>query len=209
MGQEEKGLDKTQPAHEILELSIKPEGLKIDETIVNNKGTNTYHAINPSQTTLSQDTLFDISIPSLILIIVGWCVIYHNAKKLATRNETKSLIDELVSQIDKLEKLTTDYWLSGRQSRLDTDAYLLLINAKTQLISSRLKTISHRKIDISGVDLSCLSELMTLNCEDVDKHSLDEKREQMQSFLNEVNEGIESLYSEFYKSYKPSFPIFN
>jgi len=169
--------------------------------------------IQPSKQTIDTPiSVNDISpylaFVSIILIIVGWGVIYQNAKKLATRNETKSLIDDVVTIINSLDRLTIDYWLSGRKNRLETDEFILLTSAKLQTLSSRLDIVEKRNIDISCVDLSIISSHMTLNCEEVDRRKPEENRIQLQLFLEESNNSVINLYNEFQKCYTPSFGLF-
>ncbi|HIF9481643.1 hypothetical protein ACWU37_10775 [Photobacterium damselae subsp. damselae] len=143
---------------------------------------------------------------SLLLVIIGWLIVYNNAKKLATRNETKALIDDTVRVMNQLEDLTVTYWLAGRKSRIDTDEFILLTSAKIQILSYKLNIVEQRKVDISCINFSKLSTLMTLNCEDVDRRKAEENRKQVQMFLEEVNSQVASIYSEFQQMYKPSIP---
>ncbi|WP_256384306.1 hypothetical protein [Photobacterium toruni] len=144
---------------------------------------------------------------SLILVFVSWFIVYHNAKKLATRNETKSLIDDAVKVFTQLEELTLSYWLAGRAKRMDTAEFLLLSTARLQTLSFKLEIVKRRKINISCVNFSKITILMTLNCEDVDRRKAEDNREQVQLFLEQINSTILALYSEYQSVYKPSFPL--
>jgi len=170
-------------------------------TITHSEGPINYPESSPS------DLYSYTPIVSIILIILGWQVIYNNAKKLATRNETKSLIDDIVAIVEKLEGLTTEFWLQSRQSRLDVDVFLLLTQSKLQIFNSRIKIIEKRDISVSEIDLGKFLEFMTLDCENVDSQKPEKKRKQVESLLDESNKCLEHLYAEFQEKYKPSFGI--
>jgi len=145
-----------------------------------------------------------LPVVSLLLIILGWKVIYNNAKKIATRNENKSLIDNVVSILNEMEILVTGYWLSTKKNRLGSEEYQVICSAKLLKLNSRLSFLYERGLNISDVDLAILSEHMTLNCERVNSRSNSNNREQAQLFLEEVNKCINSLYANFQIRHKPA-----
>ncbi|EGR0055493.1 hypothetical protein M2G96_07585 [Vibrio vulnificus] len=142
---------------------------------------------------------------SLIFVIVGWKVIYRNAKKLATRTESKSFIEDTTKILSEIETLAVEYWLAGRKSRMETEQYVLIINAKLLTLNSRLNILESRAIDTSVVDLSQILEFTTLECENVDRIKDSQKRERVQSLLDEINTAHVKLYSQYQEVYKPTF----
>lgn len=148
-----------------------------------------------------------LSIVSILLVIAGWFVVYRNAKRLATRNETKSILDSALSALDCLENLAVDYWLSGRQKRKDTDEFILLISAKLLTFHNRLELLKKRKVRTEIIDLSELATLMTIDCEDVDRMQADNRRERVQEILDSTNNIHSLLYEEFHRMYRPSHRI--
>ncbi|WP_419244253.1 hypothetical protein ACN08P_17340 [Photobacterium leiognathi subsp. mandapamensis] len=163
-------------------------------------------SVDSSEVNVFQQASPYLGYVSLLFVIIGWSIVYNNAKKLATRNETKALIDDTVKVINQLEDLTVTYWLAGRKSRIDTDEFILLTSAKIQTLSYKLKIVEQRDIDISCINFSKLATLMTLNCEDVDWRKTEDNRAQVQLFLEEVNSQVASIYAEFQHKYKPSIP---
>ena len=148
-----------------------------------------------------------LGIGSLVLVIIGWRVIYHNAKKLATRTESKSFIEDVTKILADIENLSVDYWLAGRRSRIETEQFILLINAKLITLKSRLDILKNRAINIDVVDLSKILEYSTLECEEVDSKSDSYKRERVQELLDEINTAHSNLYNQFQELYKPSFGL--
>nr|WP_319537241.1 hypothetical protein [uncultured Vibrio sp.] len=146
---------------------------------------------------------------SLSLVIVGWFIIYRNAKRLATRAETKSILDSALSELASIESMAVEYWLAGRQKRIESDEFILLISSKLLTFHSRLQLLHGRKVNIQGVDLGDLSTLITIDCEEVDRMQPEAKRERVQEILDSANAVHNELYDEFHTIYKPSFKIFS
>lgn len=83
------------------------------------------------------------------LIYCGWKVLYKNAKRIATRNETFSLISSCLSRIDDLCNSSVNYWSAN-----DSEHLVMLMKSKQleQEINSlkqNLKLISSRNININ------------------------------------------------------------
>lgn len=51
-----------------------------------------------------------IFICSALLAIFGWKVVYKNARKLASRNETHTLITQIISQLDEVVNEAIQVW---------------------------------------------------------------------------------------------------
>lgn len=152
-----------------------------------------------------EDLIKYIGVVSVVLVIIGWLVIYKNARKIATRGETKSLIDDVIKILYDIEELSVAYWLSGRKGRIDSEEFLLLFNAKLLTLNSRLEILKDRKINVEVIDLADISECITFRCEDVDRMQSTEKRERVQTFLDTINAANEKLYKEFQKLHKPVY----
>lgn len=146
-----------------------------------------------------------ISIASVMLIIYGWKIIYNNAKKISTRSETKSIVDDSVRIISDLENTTLEYWLTGRKERTDTGVFVLLVSAKIETLSSKIEILRNRGLLVSKDDLAKMSTYITLDSEKVDVFSEEYKREQMQAYLNCSNDYTTSLYNVFQEKYSPVF----
>ena len=46
-----------------------------------------------------QSNTWIFSIGSILLVFIGWKVVYHNAKKIATRSESKALVDHVLRKV--------------------------------------------------------------------------------------------------------------
>lgn len=56
------------------------------------------------------------SLASIVLVFIGWAVTYNNSAKLATRSESKSLVDALSKLLNEVSDLAIDYWLDRCKS---------------------------------------------------------------------------------------------
>ncbi|MGR5390822.1 hypothetical protein [Vibrio crassostreae] len=188
--------------------------LKSKDLDTNNQQQKTYEQVDGviiagpphSNSTFDMESLAPYTgVVSWFLVIVGWGIIYRNAKKLATRTETKSFIDEVTKQLAVIETNCVDYWLSGRTRRVETDEYILIFNASLMTLNSKLDLLFKRNIDATCVDLAELSTLATYQCEDVDSMTSEAKRAKVQSLLDCINTMHVDLYKEFQRLYKPTF----
>ena len=133
---------------------------------------------------------------------------HMTSKLITTRAETKAFLDDTMSILSNIESLSVEYWLSGRKNRIDSDQFILVINAKLFMLFGRLQLLKTRNVDTELVDLAGLSTLITEDCEDVDRRSNEENRERVQLLLDKLNETHEKLYENFQSLYKPTFKWF-
>lgn len=146
-------------------------------------------------------------IVSASLVLIGWWVIYRNAKKLATRNETKSLIDSTISTIDTLESISLDYWLASRKERIDTDVYESKILAKIISLNNKLSLLNQRKLTVSSNALANLHSKLLLNDEQADRMSKEDKQLRVNEILESTRCIEIELYNAFHAAYKPTHAL--
>ena len=144
------------------------------------------------------------SLVSIIIIIIGWCVLYNNAKKIATRAETKSILDRITEKIDETVVFSTDFWLLSNVNDIKPDHFeLLFLNRMTQIFGC-VTLLKSRGLDISYEFISTLLELSTLDCEKIKTTS--KSKRQIKAY--EINEAaikaIEHIYDIFHSTYIPS-----
>lgn len=56
------------------------------------------------------------SVVSIILVFIGWFVTYNNSLKIATRSESKSIIDAIAKILNEISDLSLDYWVNKSAS---------------------------------------------------------------------------------------------
>ncbi|KRV69763.1 hypothetical protein AO721_04490 [Aeromonas veronii] len=141
----------------------------------------------------------------ILLVLIGWRVVYHNAKRLATRSETKGFVDDLMKLVSDMEKSAVDYWLAGRKERTEPRNYEMLMLAKLSLLNQKMELLSSRKINVDKVieQIGLLQDGMLLDCERADQMSLDERIEKANEVLACGKTIQTSLYLQFITKYPP------
>lgn len=197
MEQEKEALNSKEASKTSESLAKKPQ-----ESVAHSPVTTT----EPSASPLTHSIDY-FGVAGILLIIIGWKVIYANGKRLATRSETKSALDGAIELISQIEQLTTEYWLAGRRYRIDTEKFELLASAKMSMLDSQIKVISRRGIEVPDTSLSDLATDMTLNCERVDQMPPQEIRSQVQIFLNTSSQLKDQLYLAFEERHRPAHSL--
>ena len=153
------------------------------------------------------DNYLNFAIP-IILVILGWRFLYLNAKKIATRSESKSLIDSIIKIIDEIDKEATNFWLSPRvENSMSHEHYLMLVMSKFEVLMSRIDDLEKRKVLIEKKKLSTYYSQLTLNCEFIDSIPITECMNFTQSALDSSRQIASDLFNEFDKVYKPTYKI--
>lgn len=145
--------------------------------------------------------VFTISV-SVLFVVVGWIVVYWNAKKLATRTETKSLLDKAIAQLESITVLATDFWLGTRKDRVDEDHFQLLFMAQISRLGLTINVLNERGLKISYDLLAELTSKSTLQCELA--NSLDKKTCHLRG--HEINEFSMRLTSHMLDSFQSIYP---
>lgn len=99
--------------------------------------------------------LFTLTV-SVLLIVVGWRVVFHNAKKLATRNETYNFVSQLLSLLDELLKESISYWTTSDEVSAGYLQSQKLIS-KTHRFKKKLALL-----DTRGLAFDCSKELKNI-----------------------------------------------
>lgn len=141
----------------------------------------------------------------ICLVLIGWRVVYQNAKRLATRSETKSFVDDLMKLISEMEKTAVDYWLAGRKERPEPRNYEMLMLARLALLNQKIELLQARCIQAEGIieSVGLFQDGMLLDCERADQMSLDDRIEKANEVLTCGKEIQTALYKKFIKKYPP------
>lgn len=164
-----------------------------------------------------------IALASLCLVFIGWRVTYNNAIRLATRSESKSIIDSISKLVIELTDLSVDFWLNKSSSIEDSlddkskeivilnkknqsTGFLFNVLAKNKQIYKLIDILSLRGICLSPELLSIAHEKITLDCETSYLFSVDERTERTQEIISVCMEVIEKIHENFQKYHPPSKP---
>lgn len=143
---------------------------------------------------------------SILFVLVGWKVVYNNAKKLASRSETYAIVNRLITLLNDVQKLSEEFWLKAEYKETPQN-YDLLVLSKTKLISAKLDTLKGRGIDIYELQrlVFPLRKACTLNSYNIDKLSEDAKREQVDGILVSISNFEKQLDSKMTSLYPPNY----
>lgn len=147
----------------------------------------------------------NILIPT-ILVLIGWRILYLNAKKLATRSESKAILDSIVKMYEELDKLAVDFWL-GEVDKQDPQSYLMLVMAKFETLNNRNTDLHKRNVDIDKSVLNNYYSALTLNCEYIKNISQSDCTVYTQNILDLSRKNISALYENYNHTYKPTYKI--
>ncbi|KKA43416.1 hypothetical protein [Salinivibrio sp. KP-1] len=138
-----------------------------------------------------------------ILIILGWAVIYSNAKKIATRSETKSLLDRALEQAELCSNFATDFWLPGSSVQPDPDHFQLVFMTQISRLNVTIKALEHRCIKVDSGLLAKFITHSTLNAEQMSEFGKTKRNEKGLQINHACMRLTESLIAEFDRRYKP------
>ena len=161
-----------------------------------------------------------ITVVSVCLVFIGWRVAYNNSVKLATRSESKSIIDAISKLVIEISDISSNYWLSQttqpkiraskhRLLRLQKDrtkasvSYLLTILAKAQQVSKLICILESRGLYIPDEVFSSVLEKATQDCEVAHKLSDADRPVKAQEVIDACMGVIEALHTSFQRYHPP------
>lgn len=157
------------------------------------------------------------SVTSIALVFVGWWVTYCNAMRIATRSESKSIVDSLTKLVSELADISIDYWLKkvshitpppeslhGSVVPVEAAEYLTVLLAKASQAGHYFKLLNIRGIEADASKLSAVLEKTSLDCEIAYCQSASERCVRANEIMSVCMEVIEDIHSNFQAAYPPS-----
>lgn len=175
--------------------------------------------------TLVAQNTWMFSLTSIFLVFIGWKVAYRNSAKLATRSESKSLIDALSKLINEISDASITYWLNtskvetnqstnfserltlARQSKSKKDAphlFIMNVMARANQATRYVELLRVRGIELDYEELSLLLEKVTLDCETAFKMSDFQRAARVQEILDAAMNVIDRAHHHFQCAHPPS-----
>jgi hypothetical protein len=141
---------------------------------------------------------------SIVIIILGWLVIFFNAKKIATRAETKSILDKGLIQLETLTFVATQFWLEKKSNRLEHEHFELILMGHISRLGLTIIILKNRGLDLTFELLTDLSNCSSLDCEKIDSIDMSELRVRGHQ-INEISMELTNyLVDCFQKKYRPN-----
>lgn len=162
-----------------------------------------------------------IALVSVCLVLFGWRVAYKNAIKLATRSESKSIVDSISKLVTEISDLSLDFWLnkssvnddksdeskeesSSRTKESQSAIFLLNVLAKAQQVSKLTEILKVRGLSVPDNLLSTVLEKATLDCERAYKMKPEVRTVRAQEIINSCMQDIQCLHESFQKQHPPA-----
>lgn len=162
-----------------------------------------------------------ITLVGLCIALFGWRVAYKNSIRLATRSESKSIIDSVSKLVIEISDLSIDFWLN-KSSPIGTcvdegemrsevakkenqsASYLFNVLAKAQQISKLSEVLALRGLSIPDNLLSTVLERTTLDCERAYQISSELRTVRSQEIVSACMQVIHALYETFQFYHPPA-----
>ncbi|HBU6575460.1 hypothetical protein [Citrobacter amalonaticus] len=174
---------------------------------------------------LVAQNMWVFSLASIVLVFIGWAVTYNNSAKLATRSESKSLIDSLCKLVNDISDISIDYWLNKSQANKkscknkhgiriihtgdDSVSQLFIMNifAKMNQAVKYIELLEGRGIKFDKKVLPMLLSKVTLDCEDAAKMTQAKRAARVQEILAISQDTMNHIYITFQNNHPPSRPF--
>lgn len=175
-----------------------------------------------------KDTLIGVSpyawmfsIVSIMLVLIGWYITYNNSLKVATRSESKSLIDAVAKLLNEISDLSLDYWVNksallnsnpfkrlGMKSPTglttpSAKVYVTAIHGKAIQINKYLEFLRARGFVISDSYFSQVMINATIDCEKSYRYSKTYRVSRAQDVSGASTDCIMHLYDAFQENHPP------
>jgi hypothetical protein len=137
---------------------------------------------------------------SMAFIIAGWKVLYRNAKRIASRNETYALLLKTQSEILHAEKQGLEFWSNASQ-QTNLDSYILALNVER--IRKLLNLLSMRGINVDDRYIYLLRNAITLDAEassDVAQEKIQQKLVHILRFSCQIQNDLHNAYTDRYQA---------
>ncbi|RZK07207.1 MAG: hypothetical protein EOO84_10990 [Pantoea sp.] len=162
-------------------------------------------------TSVLQSNTWFFSLGSIILVLIGWRVVYNNAKKLATRAESKAIVDHLIKLANEISDVSVKFW-SAKDEESDAEfksaamAHNVAIGAKISQLNNFVDILLNRDINIDFINIAEIQIQATLDSEQRKGLKLDGRLQRCQESVNACMYFIEHVYKQFEETHPPHLP---
>ncbi|WP_418140238.1 hypothetical protein NUW46_12585 [Marinobacter sp. MA] len=133
---------------------------------------------------------------SALMIILGWSVIYRNAKKISSRNETFTIINRVADHLRSIEEKTVEFYSHGHEKQHPALWYSD-IALHIESIREHITLLKSRKIDPGLNHLANLREHTSLRCEEAGTMDQESKILMFQDLKAASSRLLDTLHKKF------------
>jgi hypothetical protein len=127
------------------------------------------------------------------MILIGWTVVYRNARRIASRNETFSLAGRVRDTVASIEESAASYYASKNDERTEPYLWEGQILVRIDRIRTDLDHLRKRKLDVFNLRLANLRIAALLDADQVSKMSATQKRDKITEVKRAGTELINEL----------------
>ncbi|MDE8742533.1 hypothetical protein PZA20_11945 [Pectobacterium polaris] len=155
-----------------------------------------------------QSNTWVFSLSSIMLVLIGWKVVYHNAKKIATRSESKALIDHLLKLSNESAEIAVKFWASNDEKdelehTMASRAFTIAFGAKMSQTLNFIAILKRRDIHIDYILAANFQNDATLDVEKKASMSPEARHEKCQFTVDSSMIFIEHIYTMFENTHPP------
>lgn len=146
-----------------------------------------------------------IALVALLVSGIGIWISCDLAKKLTKRNEDKLLLDELLSLLNQLNQLSSNFFLSDRRDRLDTHHFHALFLVDYAAANHLIQILKEkRKLFMSiDQDFSNFHRLSTENTESINSWDVEQCLQRHSQINESYLKCMKQIYDTFHQHHKP------
>jgi hypothetical protein len=140
------------------------------------------------------------------LVLIGWRVVYFNARRIATRSESKSIVDSLSKIINEISECSVDFWGPDSTSA-GFQKYLLNVLSKSSQLQHYVNVLMNRGVKLDIGTLSAIGDSATLDAEYVATMSDDVRTLRAHQVVESCMQGLQHVFTQFELVYPPEKDI--
>lgn len=141
------------------------------------------------------------------IVVVGWRILYSNARRIATRNETRSILNRVVNTLREIENSAKEFWLKQPDELTDSDVkiWALKIQSEIQYLEESIVLLKVRKLNIDvSTSVFQLRHFATFSCEDKKKNNIEPDVSRVLSISQQSSAILKGLEDSFMRIYAPN-----
>ncbi|MGO2334310.1 hypothetical protein [Providencia sp.] len=144
---------------------------------------------------------------SIILVFFTWSMVYVNATKISSRTETKSINDEVIKMINKINESALSFWSAkkGSITKNELSLFRVCISSEILKLLKYNEILSVRDLGISTEALAEFNDIVTLDCESMLVGKLSDT--EIESKLNGIISISAQMQIDLYKQYERVYKI--
>lgn len=142
-----------------------------------------------------------LSLLGPLLVLAGWKVVFYNARRIATRSESKSIIDNLVKIVNEITEISVSYWVPKESD--ESQKYLLSVSAKSSQFQHYINVLGNRGVILDSDLLSRIADDATLDAEYASSMTADQRVEKAHLVVESCMTGLNHIFTRFEIAYPP------